>query len=640
MSSRNVIYRIGGIAPMSLVHRLRDDSDDCTCEPQFREPDGTGVGDHTELVLDATDCDGTLASEPACRATAVRALARRDADRVITRTPVIERTYADRAAALLLAAGRFHERVVFHDEQLAETAAMNPLTAAREATGRAGPVSRIAAETGLAELAANVPESEPYAHLLRPYVGPTVAGARIADRVPPTATLVDRWESDTGAAVRLYDTDDPLRRYHVTPPEAALDDDALATLADARRRLTNDEVGGDRAPARAVRAVADRDDPVEELSRVLRKHTRGNGVLEDIFADARVSDAFLSAPVAENPLRVVVDGERLDTNVRMPPDTAATLASRLRRASGRAFSRASPTLDATLDAGGESVRVAATTEPASDGLAFTFRRRDDEPWTLPRLVDAETLTAEAAALLSVAVEHGAAGLVAGGRSAGKTTTLSALLWELAPGTRLICVEDTPELPIAELRTADRDVQRLRVGDGPELTATEAVRTALRLGDGALVVGEVRGDEASALYEAMRVGAQQGTVLGTIHGGDAAAVRERVVTDLGVPESAFGATDLIVTLEDHRVTRIVEVRDARDGVDFEPLYERSTATGGSLSPTGVIDRGNSRLLGGLTEAATSYADLRERLAEREQSLTTLVEEERIRSDDVASAVANR
>lgn len=638
---------------MSLFDRLRGETTDCNCEPRFREPGGTGVGDHTELVLDATDCDGALAESPDCRATAIRALSRRDADRVITRSRGVERTYADRAVALLLAAGRFHERVAVYDERLAEMVVTRPLDAAREATGRAGPVSRIAAETGLSELTATAPDREPYADLLRPWVGPTVAGARIDDRVPSGATLVDRWESDSGAVVRLYDTDDPLRRYHVRPPEADLDDDALATLADARQRLAARSTGGKRAPARAVRAVADRDDPIEKLASVLAKHTRGNGVLEDVFGDARVSDAFLSTPVAETPLRVAVDGERLDTNVRVPPNAAATLASRLRRASGRSFSRASPTLDATLEAGGGSVRVAATTEPATDGLAFTFRRHDEDPWTLPRLVDAGTLSVEAAALLSVAVERGATGLVAGGRGAGKTTTLSALLWELRPETRLISVEDTPELPLERLRDAGRDVQRLSVGDGPELTATDAVRTALRLGDGALVVGEVRGSEASALYEAMRVGSQRGTVLGTIHGADADAVRERVVTDLGVPESAFAATDLLVTLENHRVTRITEVRDARDGIGFEPLYERSadgdggptgenaSADGeGALSPTGVIDRGNSRLLGGLVDATTSYADLRRRIDDRERTIRDLVAEERTRSDDVAAVVANR
>jgi len=134
---------------------------------------------------------------------------------------------------------------------------------------------------------------------------------------------------------------------------------------------------------------------------------------EHVFADDRVSDATLSAPVAENPLRVVVDGERCRTNVRLPPEGRRRWAPRLRRTSGRGFSRASPTLDATIEAEAGRVRVAATTAPASDGLSFTFRRGDPDAWTLARLVDGGTIT-PAAGLLSVAVKRGVTGLVAGG----------------------------------------------------------------------------------------------------------------------------------------------------------------------------------------------------------------------------------
>jgi type IV secretory pathway ATPase VirB11/archaellum biosynthesis ATPase len=252
------------------------------------------------------------------------------------------------------------------------------------------------------------------------------------------------------------------------------------------------------------------------------------------------------------------------------------------------------------------VRVAATTDPASDGLSFAFRRGDPESWTLARLVDAGTVTPAAAGLLSVAVERGVTGLVAGGRGAGKTTALGALLWELPAETRSILIEDTPELPANALTAAGRDAQRLRVGDGAEPSPSDAVRTALRLGGGAIVVGEVRGEEARALYEAMRVGAAGEAVLGTIHGEDAEAVRERVVSDLGVSPSSFAATDLIVLLDDHRVDCIAEVTARGDESAFDPLFER---TGEGLAPTGRIDRGESRLVEGLAATDESYAAAR-------------------------------
>ncbi|WP_435094690.1 ATPase, T2SS/T4P/T4SS family [Halorubrum sp. N11] len=602
-------------APLRALPWVDDNAGDCRCEPSFREPAGTGVGDRVVLAVDADNCPGRgdLAASPACLATVVEALTERDADVIRTRHAGRERTYAGRAAACLIAAGRFREQVAFHETRLAERVTREPVAAAREASGREGPPKRIAAETGLAETVANAEET---GDVLRAHIGPTIAATRVASAPPPDAALVDRWEIDTGATVRLYEGTGPLRTYHLTPPSTRLDDEAVERLAAAEDRLLDDPTGGDRAPGRAVRSVAAAGDPVSTLVDVLRRHTRGYGAFEHVFADNRVSDATLSAPVTENPLRVVVDGERCRTNVRLPPEGAATLASRLRRTSGRGFSRASPTLDATIETEAGRVRVAATTDPASDGLSFTFRRGDPDAWTLARLVDVETMTPAAAGLLSVAVERGVTGLVAGGRGAGKTTALGSLLWELPAETRSILIEDTPELPAEAVTATGRDIQRLRVGDGAEPSPSEAVRTALRLGGGAIVVGEVRGEEAAALYEAMRVGATGEAVLGTIHGEDPEAVRERVVTDLGVSPTSFAATDLIVVLDDHRVQTIAEVVGHDDGAAFEPLFER---TGAGLAPTGRIDRGESRLVESLADARESYASVRDAVDRREEKI---------------------
>ncbi|MFB6122678.1 MAG: ATPase, T2SS/T4P/T4SS family [Haloferacaceae archaeon] len=614
--------------PLSALAALPfagDDSTDdgCRCRASFETTAGASAG--VELVVESGDCPGggALATSSDCRETVIDALSTRDADVVRTRAAGRERIYDDGAAATLLAAGRFVERAGFHDETLADRARRDPLGAARDATGRAGPVSHIAAETGLSECASR---ADGYDDALPCAVAPTFAGTRRDVRPPVDATLVGRRDLDTGATVRRYETrTGPY--YDLSPVEAGLSDDEMATLAAAYETLATGGVsGGARAPGRAVRRVADDRDPVETLTRVLRKHTRGHGILDDVFADPRVSDVVVTAPVTENPVRVRLDDDRVRTNLSLTRDGAAALASRFRRASGRAFSRANPTLDAVVDApDGGRVRVAGVTAPASDGYGFAFRAHGDDAWTLPALVENGTVPADAAALLSLAVERSAAGLVAGPRGAGKTTLLGALLWELPPSVRSVVVEDTPELPVDALRDADRDVQALRTetsADGPSLSATEALRTALRLGDGALVVGEVRGEEAATLYEAMRVGASSGAVFGTIHGDGADAVRERVVTDLGIPESSFAATDLVVSLaasDSRRVVAVEEVRRDADGVHFASLFED---VDGTLEPTGAIDRGDSRLLATLADPSESYADVRARLADREAHLADL------------------
>jgi len=590
------------------------------------------------LHVDASDCPGAgrIAAEPACRETVVAAVGGQDVRAVRTESGGVERWYEGRGAALLVAAGRFADTARVHDPALARRARREPLLAAARAAGRSGAVSHAAAESGLLAVAeATTHEAATdEGGCLAPLVGPALTHSLIGRAPPPDGVLADRYELDTGAVVRLYDRPDAEapRRYHVEPPVVRFSAAALATLATARRALAD---GADDPTAAVEAALADAADAeaiepdAVALAAALAKHTRGAGVLADLFADEAVSDVFATAPVAETPLRVRRDDESMTTNLRLTREGASVLAGRFRRASGRAFARSSPTLAATTEIAGRRVRVSGVTGPVSDGHAFALRAHDREAWRLRDLVANGTLTPEVAGLLSLAVERGVACLVTGERGAGKTTLLGALLWELPTGSRTVLVEDTPELPAAALREAGRDVQALRVGtgDGAELSPVEALRTALRLGESALVVGEVRGEEAAVLYEAMRVGAGGSAVLGTVHGDGAATVRERMVTDLGVPESSFADTDLLVTVgarettrgRERRVRRVEEVVRADDGsATFAPLYE---AEDDSLVATERLGGGASAVVADLCEPDESYAETLAAAKARGETLTT-------------------
>jgi len=132
--------------------------------------------------------------------------------------------------------------------------------------------------------------------------------------------------------------------------DTALSDTDRRRLLEDTRRSPRGVVEGDRARPRAIEyASGGPADPL--LTDILTKHTSGYGILEDLFADPRVTDVYVTSPVAANPIRVVVDGESMPTNVQLTPNGARALASRVRRTSGRAFSRASPTVDATASLG-------------------------------------------------------------------------------------------------------------------------------------------------------------------------------------------------------------------------------------------------------------------------------------------------
>ncbi len=570
----------------------------CQCEP-------SRSGDR--LLVDATECpaDGDLASNQACRQPIIEALAAGPVDGIRIRTGGVDRVCSSETVTLLHAAARFATRVSGRDARLAELAREQPIAAAREARGRAGLIGDVVRETGLATFADRDGAASEVIDYRRV---PSIAASQL-DTVPPSdASLRDARIIGSGATARIFDRPDGPAVYQLEPLEYTLDDAALAALAKAKDRLVATDSGSPSDHRSAVEQVADETHPIDTLTTVLQKHTAGYGVLEDLFSDEAVSEVFVNAPATETQLFVRLEGETLRTNVTLTERGTDRLAAGLRAESGRAFSRAAPTIDTSLSGvgGADSIRVAGTREPASDGYAFALRVEGTDRWRLQRLVENGTVSSEAAGLLSVAMARGGAMLVAGPRGAGKTTMTSALLWELPPATRLLAIEDTPELPIRALQNAGRDVLRLEAAADANaaIDPATALRTALRFGNGALAVGEVRGEEAAVLYEAMRVGAASDTVIGTIHGEGYDGVKERVVADLGVPESSFAVTDLLVTLaptaDGKRVMSIEEVTDDGSAVLFE--YDGST-----LQPTPRLERGNSHLVASLSTPGETYAD---------------------------------
>ncbi|MCU4717768.1 type II/IV secretion system ATPase subunit [Halapricum hydrolyticum] len=607
----------------------------CTCT--------TTVADGT-LRVDASDCSGDLAASPACRRTVIETMVDRSVTELSVRDRGLKYGYSDRAVDLLAAGARFVDLLGDRHDRLSETAVTDPLSVADELRDRVDPIANIASRSGLLDAAGRIDD---YEAVLSPTVGLSVGHYFLDRRVSDRASLRDVTSLETGSRARVYDRPEGVPLYALDLVDTDLDAEQRQLVLEGYEAIAKGLVDGQRLASEAIKYVADGSvDP--RVTAVLEKHTSGYGILEDFFADPRVTDVYVTSPVTTNPVRVVVDGELLSSNVYVTRSGGGALASRVRKTSGRAFSRASPTIDATASLNnGTGIRIAGVTDPVADGAAFAFRERAEDAFTLPALIANGTLTAEAAAFLSVAVERNAATLIAGTRGAGKTTLLGTLMYELAPGTRTVVIEDTPELPVEQLQRVDRDVQALRTGtgDGPEITVVDALRTALRLGDGALVVGEIRGEEAQVLYEAMRVGANANAVLGTIHGDGAADVYERVVSDLDVPPSSFSATDLVVTVQAYqtpdgrtrRLSRIEEVVEENGELRFEPLYE---PIGDEATSTDRIGRGESRLVGQLAKPTEEYADLVALVDARRQSLADLAADGTTDPREVAVAYGNR
>ena len=331
------------------------------------------------------------------------------------------------------------------------------------------------------------------------------------------------------------------------------------------------------------------------LAGVLARYTAGLGITEHFLQDHHVQDVYMDAPAHLNPVYVTIGGHadsrargRCRTNVSLGAGDAESLLSRFRFESGRPFSEARPYLE--TDLAGHNTRVTVIGKPLSpEGVAIALRRHSTDPWTLLRLVAAKSLTPMAAGLLSFLIDGQSTILVAGSRGAGKTSLVGALMLEFPRSQRILTIEDTLELPSEAMKSLGYKLQSMHVrsslGGMGEMTADEALRLSLRLGESAIIMGEVRGQEARTLYEAMRAGTAGSSVLGTIHGNSAKSVHERVVHDMGIPSKAFSATDIVVVAglrrpfgahrTVRRITEISEVVKDGDGQFRELLvYDES------------------------------------------------------------------
>ncbi|MBI4152353.1 type II/IV secretion system ATPase subunit [Candidatus Woesearchaeota archaeon] len=455
----------------------------------------------------------------------------------------------------------------------------------------------------------------------------------------PEGELVETYKFNSGpdvCEVNVFQQDDDIKTmYHLTPPEFAFTEDEYRLLDDAKRIMSEHKpgreefvdpqrmrevfysIGKDLLNDLLEQRASNLDDKrVKQLAQALLRYTVGFGLIELLLADPKVQDVNLNAPNGELPIFIVhQDYGDCITNIYPTRLEVESWATKLRLISGRPLDEANPILDTELKVTGFSSRVAAISAPLSpNGLAFSFRRHRDYPWTFPLYLQPKIgfINPLAAGLLSFLIDNNATILVAGTRSSGKTSFLGSLLVEIMRRIRVLTIEDTFELPQESLRTLGYNLESLKVASalsapGAEVDPSIGIRSTLRLGDSAIFVGEVRSKEAIALFEAMRVGAAANVVAGTIHADSPYGVYDRVVNDIGVPKTSFKAIDIIVTANPvisglKKFKRVLRITEVRKEWDEDPLKENAfvdlmvyNPITDQLEITDALRNGNSDIL---------------------------------------------
>lgn len=330
---------------------------------------------------------------------------------------------------------------------------------------------------------------------------------------------------------------------------------------------------------------------------------RGLGMLDTILMDESITEVMINGPkniFVERNGRVErlnmqfgkkkENSDKKDNNEDkdQEDDGALELKKIIHRIvdiSGREVNQSKPIVDARLKDGS---RVNIVLHPiAMNGDTVTIRKFSKKPMSVEKLIEYGSITQEIADKLQCLVKARYNIFISGGTGSGKTTFLNAMSNYIPHDERVITIEDSAELQITRVdNLVSLETKNANTSGEGAITIKDLIKSSLRMRPDRIVVGEVRGEEALDMLQAMNTG-HDGS-LSTGHANSAKDMLSRLETMVlqgaaalpldAVRQQIASAIDLIIhlsRLRDHsrKVVEIVEVLDYKDGqILLNPLYK--------------------------------------------------------------------
>jgi pilus assembly protein CpaF len=274
--------------------------------------------------------------------------------------------------------------------------------------------------------------------------------------------------------------------------------DALASIDNARIRS---EV------RRAVLAIMENEPTLltasekQQISDEVLHEVFGLGPLEPLLQDATICDILVNG---YKQVYVERSGVLETTAVRFHDDGhLLRIIDKIVSQVGRRVDESNPMVDARLSDGS---RVNAIIPPlAVDGPLLSIRRFGTDKLMPPDLVQKKALTAAMMQLLEAAVKARLNIIVSGGTGAGKTTLLNALSAFISPRERIVTIEDAAELQLKQPHLARLETRPANVEGHGAIRQRQLLVNSLRMRPDRIIVGEVRGEEALDMLQAMNTG---------------------------------------------------------------------------------------------------------------------------------------
>ena len=320
----------------------------------------------------------------------------------------------------------------------------------------------------------------------------------------------------------------------------------------------------------------------EELKKRLYNSIKKLDILQELLEDDSVTEIMVNG---SDSIFIERNGhmEKWDKKFESV-ERLSDVAQRIAAMSNRMVNEASPVADTRLSDGS---RVSIVLPPvAINGPVITIRKFYDTPLTIERLIELESITAEAAEFLSRLVKSRYNIFISGGTGSGKTTFLNVLSDYIPEDERLVTIEDSAELQLHNVSNLVRLEARMANLEGCNAVGIrDLIKASLRMRPDRIVVGEVRGAEAIDMLQAMNTG-HDGS-LSTGHANSPKDMMTRLETmvlmGMEMPVTAIrsqisSAIDIVLHLallrdKSMKVVQIAEVGDYIGGeVALTPLYK--------------------------------------------------------------------
>ncbi|AKB77646.1 Flagella-related protein FlaI [Methanosarcina horonobensis HB-1 = JCM 15518] len=221
---------------------------------------------------------------------------------------------------------------------------------------------------------------------------------------------------------------------------------------------------------------------------------------------------------------------------------------RLAERIGKPITFKNPIVDSTLP-DGSRINIVFGDDISKNGSNFTIRKFADIPFSILQVIKGGTLDYRMAAYLWILIGEGMSGFICGETASGKTTTLNGITAFVNPESKLVSIEDTPELQIPHknwTRETTRGSTRgagTGEGSGSDVTMFDLLKAALRQRPNYILVGEIRGVEGNVAFQAMQTGHP---VMSTFHAATVEKLIQRLTADpINIPKTYVDNLNFVI-----------------------------------------------------------------------------------------------